>query len=101
MAGGGWRDAAPRRTPRRAGNVKFAGLVLVSSGQANRDRCRAVLAAMGLKQEAFYVLVWAMVAVGVVIMFDRTGRLALLMFAFGAVAALAAGLTWAILVVFG
>ena len=56
---------------------------------------------MGLKQEAFYVLVWAMVAVGVVIMFDRTGRLAPLIFAFGAVAALAAGLTWAILVVFG
>jgi hypothetical protein len=42
-----------------------------------------------------------MVAIGVVIMFDRTGRLALLIFAFGAVAALAAGLTWAILVVFG
>ena len=56
---------------------------------------------MGLKQEAFYILVWAMVAIGVVIMFDRTGRLALLIFAFGAVAALAAGLTWAILVVFG
>ena len=64
-------------------------------------RGRAVLAAMGLKQEAFYILVWAMVAIGVVIMFDRTGRLALLIFAFGAVAALAAGLTWAILVVFG
>jgi hypothetical protein len=51
-------------------------------------RRRAVLAAMGLKQEAFYILIWAMVAIGVVIMFDRTGRLALLIFAFGAVAAL-------------
>lgn len=75
--------------------------VLVCSGQANRDSLPGGLAAMGLKQEAFYILVWALVAVGVVIMFDRTGRLALLMFAFGALAALAAGLTWAILVVFG
>lgn len=60
----------------------------------------AVLATMGLKQEAFYILIWAMVAIGVVIMFDRTGRLALLIVVFGAPAALAAGVTWGILVLF-
>ena len=41
-----------------------------------------------------------MVAIGVVIMFDRTGRLALLIVVFGALAALAAGVTWGILVLF-
>lgn len=60
----------------------------------------AVLATMGLKQEAFYILIWAMVAIGVVIMFDRTGRLALLIVVFGAPAALAAGVTWGILILF-
>jgi hypothetical protein len=56
---------------------------------------------MGLKQEAFYVLVWVLVALGVVVMFDRTGRLAMLLIAFAALAAVAAGLTWGVLVAFG
>jgi hypothetical protein len=53
-------------------------------------RRAAVPATMGLKQEAFYILIWAMVAIGVVIMCDRSRRLALLIVVFGALAALAA-----------
>jgi hypothetical protein len=34
---------------------------------------------MGLKQEVFYVIIWTLVALGVVVMFDRTGRLAILL----------------------
>jgi hypothetical protein len=55
---------------------------------------------MGLKQEVFYVIIWTLVALGVVVMFDRTGRLAILLSVFVALAAAAAGLTWGIIVAF-
>lgn len=55
----------------------------------------------GLKQEVFYVIIWTLVALGVVVMFDRTGRLAILLSVFVALAAAAAGLTWGIIVAFG
>ena len=56
---------------------------------------------MGLKQEVFYVIIWTLVALGVVVMFDRTGRLAILLSVFVALAAAAARLTWGIIVAFG
>jgi hypothetical protein len=45
---------------------------------------------MGLKVEAFYVIIWALVALGVVILLDPTGRIAKPLILFAVVAAVAA-----------
>jgi hypothetical protein len=56
---------------------------------------------MGLKEEAFYVIIWALVALALVVLFDPTGRIAKPLILFRVLAALTAGLTWGIIAALG
>ena len=82
------------------------GTVIRRRGGASLDgfvaaRIKGSFCDDGAQARGILLIIWTLVALGVVVMFDRTGRLAILLSIFVALAAAAAGLTWGIIVAFG